>query len=119
MFKFRVGGVILLLPDLGISWWPWKLSVLTSQAIGAWGVGIGVIVTHASWENDWHRLFPMMLSYLVYGVLQGINLLRFPAVLDWLGISVLTYTIFVCSVLLVGAYGTLSAWRVNKGRKLE
>jgi hypothetical protein len=110
------GGVMLLLPDMGIRLWPWKLSVLTSRAIGAWGVGIGVIVLHASWENDWDRLFPMMLSYAFFGTLQGINLLRYPATLDWSGFSAVGYTIFVFSILFVSGFGTWRAWQVKKHR---
>ncbi len=102
---FIFGLVMLLIPEVSIPLWPWKLSVLTSQAIGAWGVGIGVIALHASWENDWPRLFPMMVSYLTYGSLQAINLIRYPEVLDWSGLSALAYTIFVISVFFTGGYG--------------
>jgi len=104
------GGAMLLLPETMIPPWPWKLSILTSQAIGAWGVGIGVIVLHASWENDWERLFPMMVSYSLYSSLQVINLLRYPATLDWSRFSAIAYTIFIFSVLLVSVYGTWKAW---------
>lgn len=108
-----LGGAMLLVPELMIPLWPWRLYTLTSQAIGAWGVGIGVIVLHASWENDWWRLFPFMVSYTLYGVLQAINLLRYPAAMDWSGFSAVAYTIFVLSVFLAGAYGSWRAWRVN------
>ena len=103
------GAAMLLIPETIIPLWPWKLSVLTSQAIGAWGVGIGIIALHASWENDWTRLFPMMVSYFVYGALQSINLLRYPDVLDWTRFSASFYTFFVLTVLLIGAYGTWKA----------
>ena len=91
-------------------------TLLTSQAIGAWGLGIGVIVLHASWENDWDRLFPMILSYTVFGTLQGINLLRYPATLDWSRFSTITYTIFVSSILLVSLLGLRRAWQVKQDR---
>jgi hypothetical protein len=81
-------------------------------------LGIGVIVLHAFWENDWDRLFPMMLSYTVFGTLQGINLLRYPTTLDWTRFSAIIFTIFVFSVLLVSVYGTWKAWRVKQGRDL-
>ena len=110
------GGILLLLPEMAISIWPWRLYTLTSQAFGAWGVGIGVIVLHASWENDWDRLFPMMLSYTVYGILQGINILRYQAVLDWSSVSAAAYTFFVLSILITGTIGTWRAWQVKKDR---
>ena len=107
------GGVMLLFPEMTIPLWPWKLSALTSRAIGAWGVGIGVIALHASWENDWERLWPMFSGYLVYGTLQAINLLRYPGALDWTRFSALAYVIFVVSVLLAGAFGAWKTWRIN------
>lgn len=107
------GIAMLLIPETTIPLWPWKLSTLTSRAIGAWGVGIGVIVLHASWENDWERLWPMFTGYLVYGGLQTINLLRYSDVLDWSRFSALTYSIFVFSVLLTGAFGAWKIWRIR------
>ncbi|MBT3315648.1 MAG: hypothetical protein HN390_13650 [Anaerolineae bacterium] len=109
LIMFFFGAAMLLIPETTIPLWPWKLSVLTSQAIGGWGVGIGIIALHASWENDWARLFPMMAGYTVYGALQTINLLRYPDVLDWTRFSALFYTFFVMTLFLTGAYGTWKA----------
>lgn len=111
-----IGGALLLFPKTMIPLWPWSLYTLTSQAIGAWGVGIGVIAIQASWENDWWRLFPFMLSYALYGGLQVINLLRYPAALDWSGFSAGAYAVFIVTVLLAGAYGTWAAWRIQRDR---
>jgi len=102
-----MGGAMLLLPNTMIQYWPWKLSVLTSQAIGAWGAGIGVIVLHANWENDWDRLSPMMISYAVYGILQIVNIIRYPSILNWSSFSSILYTIFVVSICVIGTYGTI------------
>ena len=108
-------GVILLLsPSTMIAIWPWQLSVLTSRAIGAWGIGIGIIALEAGWENDWTRLFPMMTSYLVYGLLQTINLLRFTSTLNWSASAAILYTIFITSILLVGIFGSWTAWQLQK-----
>ena len=108
------GCVMLLLPKMMIPLWPWRLYTLTSQAIGAWGVGIGIIAIHASLENDWWRLFPLMVGYAVYGALQMINLLRYPASLDWSRPPALAYTFFMASILLAGVFGTWKAWRINQ-----
>jgi hypothetical protein len=106
------GSAMILLPEMMIPLWPWKLSPLTSQAIGAWGAGVGILVLQASWENDWDRLFPMMASYAVYGALQVINLLRYPTTLDWSRFSSSVYSVFVLSVLLVGIYGVWKTRRI-------
>ena len=111
-----LGGLMLLFPEMMIPHWPWSLSALTCRAIGAWGVGIGVIALQAAWENDWWRLFPFTLSYTLYGVLQVINLLRYPDTLDWSRTGSGIYTIFILSILLVGAYGTWKAWRIKDDR---
>lgn len=104
------GSAMLLVPETTIPLWPWKLSLLTSQAIGAWGVGIGIIALHAVRENDWQRLSPMFISYFTYGALQSINLLRYPDVIEWARSSALFYAFFVITILVVGAYGT---WRTK------
>lgn len=108
------GVIMLLLPNTIIAIWPWQLSVLTSRAIGAWGIGISIIAVEAAWENDWSRLFPMMASYAVYGLLQTINLLRFRATLNWASASAIFYTLFIITVLLVGIYGVWIAWLQKK-----
>lgn len=107
------GGVMLLIPETMIPLWPWTLSPLTSRAIGAWGVGIGVLALQAAWENDWWRLKHFAVSYALYGVLQIINLLRYPTALDWSRFSAGAYTIFFLSIILVGAYGTWAARHIK------
>ena len=114
VIMFLFGCAMLLFSDVTIPLWPWKLSALTSRAIGAWGVGIGVIAIHASWENAWERLWPMFTGYVIYGTLQTINLLRYPDELDWSRFSALAYTIFVLSILLTGAYGVWRTWAFRK-----
>ena len=108
-----VGSAMILLPEVAIPLWPWKLSVLTSQAVGAWGVGIGVLALQASWENDLWRLRPFVVSYALYGALQVINLLRYPNALEWSDFSAVAYAIFLVSVLLAGGYGTWTVWRMR------
>lgn len=108
------GSVMLIFPDLIIPIWPWKLSALTCRAIGAWGVAIGIVAVQATWENDWRRLFPAMLTYAVYGLLQVINILRFPTTLNWSSFSAIFYTIFVISIVLVGTFGAWTAWSIKQ-----
>ena len=111
------GGAMMLFPETMISLWPWKLSVFTSQAIGAWGVGIGVIAMQAMMENDWDRALPLMPSYAVLGGLQLINLLRYPTIIDWSGVSSSLYTALLVSILFIGVYGSWKAV-LHRKRKL-
>ena len=110
---FIFGVALFLSPEAMIFLWPWKLSALTSRAVGAWSTGIGVIALQASWENDWERLWSMFSGYVVYGTLQAINLLRYPNALYWSRFSALAYTIFVISILLAVAIGTWKTWQIK------
>lgn len=109
-----LGIIMLLFPEAIIPYWPWQLSPLTCRAIGAWGVGIGIIAAEAAWENDWLRLFPMMVSYAAYGILQTINLLRFSATLTWSSSAAILYAVFMISILFAGIYGTWMAQTAKK-----
>ena len=101
------GVFMFLIPQAIIPLWPWTLSALTSRAIGAWGVGLGIIALQAAWENEWRRLKPMMVSSLLYGALQLLNLVRFPAEIDWTQPSAWIFGLLILSIFLTGIYGTL------------
>jgi hypothetical protein len=105
-----VGVPMLLAPQAMLGTWPWELTPLTCRAIGAWGIGIGIIAAHATWENDWWRLRPMMLSYTALGLLQITAVLRYPADVDWSRTSAVVYVIFLATILLLGGYGW---WRMQ------
>ena len=49
-------GVWLFVAPQAAGWWPWALTPLTSRAVGAWLLGIGLTTAHAAWEGDWARL---------------------------------------------------------------
>ncbi|MEJ7772541.1 MAG: hypothetical protein WKF51_11620 [Geodermatophilaceae bacterium] len=57
---FGVVGVrLFLVPDLTTSWWPWQLTPLTSRAIGAWLISLGVAAAHSLIEDDVARIRPL------------------------------------------------------------
>ena len=109
-----LGLVMLISPDSVIPLWPWALSPLTCRAIGAWGMGLGLIALQAAWENDWRRLSPTMLSYGLYGALQIINLLRFPTTLEWRTPQAILYTGFIVIMFLMGLFGTQQARSIKR-----
>jgi hypothetical protein len=59
--------------------WPWRLTPLTSRAVGAWLIGIGALAVHASVENNYARIRVGLISYLAFGILEIITLLRYSA----------------------------------------
>lgn len=93
-------------PTLFAASWPWKLSLLTSRAVGAWLIGIGVFAAHAVVENDYNRIRVGLVSYLAFGILEIIALLRYPASLAWMSWSAWLYVALMISVLLAGLYST-------------
>lgn len=108
-----LGIGFLFAPESFAPFWPWNLTALTGRAIGAWLVGIGVAGAQSVFENDWLRLRPAMVTYMVWGFLQGLNLLRYPnaAGLDWAQMNTWVYCVFILSILLIGTFGT---WQAQK-----
>lgn len=97
-----VGTALLIAPTDVESVWPWELSALTGRAVGAWLFSLGVAAGHAVWERDPGRLRPAAAAYVVFGVLQGVALLRYPQVRDWTSAGSIVYVAFLVSALVVG-----------------
>jgi hypothetical protein len=99
-----IGLALFIRPVTGLTAvWPWPLTPLTSRAIGAWCLGLGVAAVHALWENCVTRLRPAAYAFLVFGVLQTIALLRFGEALDWDRPASWVYVAFLASAAWVGA----------------
>lgn len=111
-----VGLLLLLAPTVLHGAWPWQLTPLTSRAIGAWAIGIGIIAAHASWENDWWRLRPMMASYTLLGVLQLTAVLRYRTDLDGSRAAAVGYVCFLATILLLGGYGWSKTQRAHQAQ---
>lgn len=78
-----VGAALVLVPSEVLEWWPWPLTVLTARAVGAWLVIVGLTAGQAAWENDWKRLRPLCVTYIVLGVLQLAAVARYPDEVEW------------------------------------
>jgi hypothetical protein len=106
-----VGGIALLFfPSTAAAFWPWKLTPLTANAIGAWLVGLSVAAFQAVWENDMKRLRAAYASYTTLGVLQLVAVARYSGDLDWSSPRAWLYLVFLLSILLSG----LIAWIRSK-----
>lgn len=108
-----LGAGLLLLPELVRPLWPWTLTPLTAQAIGAWLLALGVAAAHSASENDWRRVQVATLSYTVFAVLQLGALVRYPGQIAWDRPAALLYLVFMLSVLLIGLYGWWGSMRVR------
>jgi len=81
-------------------------------------VGIGTAAVHSVLEDDWGRLRPVMAAYALYGLLQLVNLIRYPAAtgLDWALPKTWVYVLFIASMLLAGLYGVWGTYRFTDER---
>jgi hypothetical protein len=102
------GAFLFLEPKFSAASWPWTLTPLTSQAIGAWLIGIGVLAVHGFVENDYARIRIGLVGYLAFGVLEVVALLRYSGSFSWLSWSGWLYVGLIVSVLITGLYATKS-----------
>jgi hypothetical protein len=77
------GVVLFVAPGWAATWWPWALTALTSQALGAWWVGVGVTMALTGWDDDLPSLRGPMATALVLGPLLFIALVRYWGHVDW------------------------------------
>jgi hypothetical protein len=111
------GAALFLVPQTMAALWPWALTPLTGQAVGAWLIGIGVTAAQMCWENDLGRVYAGMAGLGVLGALQLLALARYGGgTVDWSGAGGWIYLLFVLSVFGVGSYGWLEARRRRIGR---
>jgi hypothetical protein len=111
-----VTGITLFLsPSTAFIFWPWALTPLTSLAIGAWLIGIGVIALHMTWENDHQRNRIAYISYALLGIFQAISLVRYAGEVNWSMAGSWIYLIFVISVIPMGLYG----WKASRKIKID
>lgn len=84
---------LFIAPTVLAPFWPWKLTTLTSQAIGAWLIGLGVFALHSALENELRRIKAGMVSFLGFGILELFALLRYPANVDWTDVGAWIYLV--------------------------
>jgi hypothetical protein len=100
-----IGAILFAAPATAASVWPWELTPLTSRAIGAWLLGMGVVAAQAVWEDDAARLRSAMVAWTALGVLQLVAVLRFTDAVDWSALQGPAYVGFLVSLILVGGWG--------------
>jgi hypothetical protein len=109
-----VTGIILFIsPATASTFWPWALTPLTSQAIGAWLIGIGVIALHMTWENDHQRNRIAYISYFALGILQIVSLVRYAGEVNLSMPSSWIYLLFIVSIIPTGLYGWKSSRQIK------
>jgi hypothetical protein len=105
-----VGVALLIAPDGARGAWPRPLTTLTAQAVGAWGIGVGVGNLHAAAANDWLRIRVGMPALLGIGVLELVVLARYAGVVQWQRPSAWILAGLLASLALAGVFGTIRGW---------
>ena len=105
-----LGVTLLAAPEIAAQVWPWTLTPLTGRAIGAWLLGLGVAAVQAVGEDDWRRIQPATMSYVVFGSLELVAVARFPGEISWNTASAWVFLLFLLSALYAGFYGW---WRAS------
>jgi len=105
-----LGAALVLVPSDAATWWPWSLTVLTARAVGAWLVIVGLTAGQAAWENDWARLRPLCITYVVLGALQLVAVARYPDEMDWSRPAAWLYVAFLGVLVAFGGAG----WRASR-----
>ena len=91
------------------SLWPWPLTDLTSQVIGAWLLAFGVYAATLAWENDQNRVAPYLMAFPMLSALAAIGLLRDPGSVEWDEAAAYILLAYLASIVAVAAYSWLVA----------
>lgn len=105
-----VGLGLFLVPDATTSWWPWQLTPLTSRAVGAWLISLGVAAGHSLLEDDVVRIRPLAATAGLFGVLEIVALIRYGGELDWSSPPAIGYIAVLATLLVLGVW----AWRTAR-----
>ena len=107
-------GIALLAAAGGVlARWPWPLTPLTSQALSAWFIGIGIVAALSVADGDRIRTRHTWTGSLALAVLQGIALLRYGDTIPWSSAAALAYVALVTVIGVVGIWGLLSLTRLD------
>jgi hypothetical protein len=113
-----IGIPLFIVPEAISPLWPWALTPLTARAVSAWLIGIGLILAHALWENDWRRIRGGALAFAVYCALLIFALVRYPGQIIS-NASFWAYLFLIVTGLALGTYGWITAQGVYKQAKSQ
>jgi hypothetical protein len=96
--------------------WPWPVTPLTSQVLGAWLLSFGVAVGLAVRERDLGRMLVPAVAYAAFGLVELLTLLAFRSARGtdtaWLAVDVA----LLATLVPAGAYG---AWRAARAGRAD
>jgi hypothetical protein len=109
-----LGVALFIAPEAFSPLWPWQLSPLTSRAVAAWLIGVAVAAFHTAIENELMRVRPAAVSYFLFGLLQGVVLLRYSNLVQWEEPGAWVYLAFVLAIILTGLAALVAGFRAER-----
>jgi hypothetical protein len=100
-----LGIALFAAPTAAAPLWPWTLTPMMAQAIGAWLIGLGVAAGQILAERDARRVRPAAAGSLLLAIFLTLALARYPHQFHWASASGITYLIILATMLLTGAAG--------------
>ncbi len=100
-----LGVLFLIAPQTSGGIWPWQLTPLTTRAVGAWLVGIGIAAAQAAFENDYPRIRVASFSFVALGALELVAAARYLGDLNLGDPRTWLYLAYLVSFVVVGAPG--------------
>lgn len=108
------GLLLLVAPAAADEIWPWALSPLTSRAIGAFLLGIGLVALLAVRDDDPVSFRGAALAYTALGLLELLALnLHIPDLGDR-PVATTLYAVFWVVVVMTGGYGVRAATALSR-----
>jgi hypothetical protein len=109
-----LGAALFIMPEAFSPIWPWQLMPLTARAVAAWLVGVAVAALHAAIENEMVRVRPAVVSYLLFGLLQGVVLLRYSSLMQWQEPGAWVYLAFVLAIIATSLAALVAGFRAEQ-----
>jgi hypothetical protein len=111
-----VVGVLLFAssPSLADDLWAWKLTDLTSKAVGTWLVGTGVTCAVVALLDDRANVPGWALAQMTLGGGVLFGLVRFSGDVDFDGAAGWLIVAYFASTLASGCYGAAVCWREGR-----
>jgi hypothetical protein len=109
------GVALLAAPRQAAPLWPWRLTPVLAEAIGAWLIALAVAAGHALLERDARRLRPAAIGNILLTLLLAIALARYPGQFHWQSPAGIVYLAFLASMLLTGSAALRAEQATRRG----
>lgn len=106
-----IGALQLFAASTAADIWPWPLTPLTSHALSAWFLGVGVLAALTVRENDLLRSRFVYVGAAVLGLLLAVALARYGSDVDWDEPMAWGLVGLIGALVATGGYGIRCGYR--------